>query len=291
MSDTQLTETEDYSKVADPNAHADTHQAGGADQINVANLSGELADPQKSAWDKVSGKPSAYPPEAHATAHQDGGADQINVAGLSGELADPQPPKTHAATHEGGGSDQISVAGLSGELADPQPPKTHAATHEGGGSDPLPWGSGGGLDADKLDGYHAADLLPPTIHTAFNYETQRTFTGTGWTDHPDLEITFTNTQTETIIVQCMGSQRYHATDRAEYRILYDGNDVARHYVSSHDSPYQDSQAVSIVAVITSVSPATHTVKLQIRERATSGQPICFPSDAEAAGMILTRVVE
>jgi hypothetical protein len=76
--------------------HAATHANGGPDEINVAGLSGELADPQ--------------PPKTHATTHQDGGPDEINVAGLSGELADPQPPKTHAATHSPGGGDAIALA-------------------------------------------------------------------------------------------------------------------------------------------------------------------------------------
>ena len=69
-------ETEDYSKVAEPEPHATTHQSGGTDEINVAGLSGELADPQ--------------PPKTHATSHQNGGTDEINVAGLSGKLADLQ---------------------------------------------------------------------------------------------------------------------------------------------------------------------------------------------------------
>lgn len=62
--------------------HAARHQNGGADEISVAGLSGELADDQ--------------PPKAHKTDHQNGGADEISVAGLSGELADDQPPKAHS---------------------------------------------------------------------------------------------------------------------------------------------------------------------------------------------------
>jgi len=65
-------------------AHATDHQAGGSDEINVAGLHGELADPQ--------------PPKAHASSHQSGGSDEINVGGLHGELADPQPPKVHDNT-------------------------------------------------------------------------------------------------------------------------------------------------------------------------------------------------
>jgi len=84
-----------------PAAHHTTHENGGADEINVTGLSGELADPQ--------------PPKSHASSHQNGGADEINVTGLSGELADPQPPKAHASTHKSGGSDSIKL----NELANP----------------------------------------------------------------------------------------------------------------------------------------------------------------------------
>lgn len=49
-------------------AHASTHQNGGADEISVAGLSGELADDQ--------------PPKTHATAHQSGGGDAIKLDDL-----------------------------------------------------------------------------------------------------------------------------------------------------------------------------------------------------------------
>lgn len=52
-----------------PGAHATSHQNGGTDEINVAGLSGELADPQ--------------PPKTHATSHQSGGGDAIKLDDLS----------------------------------------------------------------------------------------------------------------------------------------------------------------------------------------------------------------
>jgi hypothetical protein len=122
-----------------PNHHA-RHENGGADEVNVAGLSGLLADPQT--------------PLAHAASHQNGGGDEIGVGGLSGLLADsqiagymydvghpisptlPAPGDAmtwdgaawgpvggvspHDWTHEAGGSDEISVEGLSGRLANRQ---------------------------------------------------------------------------------------------------------------------------------------------------------------------------
>jgi len=118
-----MPETEDYAKAAAPEAHATSHQDGGSDEINVAALSGELGDEQKSAWTKVSGKPTTFTPSAHASSHEDGGSDEISVAALSGELDDEQKsawtkvsgkpttftPSAHASSHEDGGSDEISI--------------------------------------------------------------------------------------------------------------------------------------------------------------------------------------
>lgn len=61
-----MTETEDYDKSATPTAHKTSHQDGGADELSVEGLAGELTAEQKSSWSKVSGKPSTFPPEAHA---------------------------------------------------------------------------------------------------------------------------------------------------------------------------------------------------------------------------------
>lgn len=82
-----VTETEDYAEITAPEAHAESHQDGGSDEINVDALSGELADEQNSAWDKVSGKPDTFPPDstlAHKDSHEDGGSDEIDVTGLVG---------------------------------------------------------------------------------------------------------------------------------------------------------------------------------------------------------------
>lgn len=70
--------------------HASTHENGGADEIDVSGISGELADDQPTTWTKVSGKPSTFPPDDHDSMHEDGGAGEISVAGLAGVLADKQ---------------------------------------------------------------------------------------------------------------------------------------------------------------------------------------------------------
>lgn len=92
-------------------AHSASHENGGGDEINVAALSGELADPQ--------------PPKAHAADHQNGGGDEINVADLSGELADGQKvklnyvDKTHLSADFGASATRlrnILVAPIAGEV-------------------------------------------------------------------------------------------------------------------------------------------------------------------------------
>jgi hypothetical protein len=92
-------------------AHATQHEKGGADQVNVDDLSGKLADPQT--------------PAGHKATHQAAGTDVLDVTGLVGILATPQPIADHHETHEDHGGDELNVDGLKGELADNQPAKVH----------------------------------------------------------------------------------------------------------------------------------------------------------------------
>jgi len=55
------------------NTHKTRHQNGGADEISVAGLSGELADNQ--------------PPKAHQTSHEHDGSDPLTGAGIEVEKA------------------------------------------------------------------------------------------------------------------------------------------------------------------------------------------------------------
>lgn len=78
--------------------HAETHEFAGADELDVTDLPGLLADPQT--------------PLAHKTFHQNGGGDEISVAGLSGLLADSQTPLAHATSHHSGAADPIKLDDL-----------------------------------------------------------------------------------------------------------------------------------------------------------------------------------
>lgn len=151
--------------VADVVAHAPTHQNGGADEISVAGLSGELADDQPpKAHDLAGSKHNSATlaalnakisdatlddagdprdPNAHAASHQNGGSDEINVGGLSGVLADDQPAQAHSL----GGAKHTAdtLANLNAKITDatlddssaPRTPTAHEATHRSGGSDEL----------------------------------------------------------------------------------------------------------------------------------------------------------
>lgn len=103
--------------------HANTHENGGTDEIDVNGLDGNLTDPQQ--------------PELHHNIHEDGGGDEISVTGLDGNLTDAQDAALHHNTHEAGGTDVLNVTGLSGNLTDAQDATLHANTHETGGTDVL----------------------------------------------------------------------------------------------------------------------------------------------------------
>ena len=103
------------------NDHAANHEDGGSDEIDVAGLSGELADNQ--------------PPKVHALNHQDTGGDEINVTGLAGLLADNQNPTAHSGEHTDGTDDIQNASDSQKGLATANQTLTDViVTIDGGGS-------------------------------------------------------------------------------------------------------------------------------------------------------------
>lgn len=109
-------------------AHSDRHESGGADQLDVTGLSGDLADAQDA---KTHGNGAHNPDFAtqgdfdnHSGRHESGGQDEINVSGLSGDLADAQDAKAHSGTHGYQGSDELATALRYAPQAEPETPTT-----------------------------------------------------------------------------------------------------------------------------------------------------------------------
>lgn len=102
----------DFGRRAASADHASRHEDGGADEISVASLSGELAD--------------AQPPKAHDLGGAAHGIDtlaDLNLKISDADLDDSggtRTPSAHKSAHQNDGADEISVAGLSGVLADDQ---------------------------------------------------------------------------------------------------------------------------------------------------------------------------
>jgi len=154
-----MIETEDYDESHDPAAHKATHQDGGSDEISVSDLSGELADEQKSAWSKVSGKPSAYPPAIHRISHELVGSDEIDVTGLRGELLHDQKPKNHAADHKAAGSDDLlSTPGAIGGAT--PAPGSFTTIDLTGGQIAFPATAVPSADPNTIDAYEEASWIP-----------------------------------------------------------------------------------------------------------------------------------
>lgn len=126
-----------------PTDHANQHEVDGEDVIDVAGLTGELATPQTpkthAASHNIGGSDpvTLATPGPHAETHSPEGGDEIDVTGLPGLLADPQTAVAHKATHQEGGDDQLSVQGLAGQLAEAQPPVAHHAEHQLAGADAM----------------------------------------------------------------------------------------------------------------------------------------------------------
>ena len=110
--------------------HSTRHESGGADELSVTGLSGDLADEQDAKPHDIGGATHTADTLANLNS-------KVSDATLD-DTDDPREPEAHAATHESGGADEISVDGLSGDLADAQDPKGHTTTHQSGGSDEIP---------------------------------------------------------------------------------------------------------------------------------------------------------
>jgi hypothetical protein len=156
ISDTEdLVYTDDsrLSDDRDPNAHAASHELGGADEIEI--------DPTQvtgtAVVDNDSRLTDARTPTSHATSHEDGGSDEVELAPTQitgtavvdndSRLTDSRIPTTHASSHESGGADELELAPSQvtgtavvdndARLTDARTPTTHASSHVPGGSDAL----------------------------------------------------------------------------------------------------------------------------------------------------------
>jgi len=142
--------------AASVEAHASSHQNGGSDEINVAGLSGELADPQ--------------PVKQHGlgdnTKHSQTTLADLNALVSDATLddqSDSRPPTAHASSHQAGGGDELAHDTLSGagsqthaqldaHIASTANPHTVTASQVG--KDTAQW------NADRLQGTPIASAAP-----------------------------------------------------------------------------------------------------------------------------------
>lgn len=89
-----------------PMAHGAQHENGGADEINVAGLSGELADNQKSTFLKLSDTPAAFAGEALKMLRVNAGANAVEF------FTAGRPEWEYVAITNPVGVAQVQFAGL-----------------------------------------------------------------------------------------------------------------------------------------------------------------------------------
>lgn len=104
-------------------AHHTTHEDGGSDEINVAGLSGELADPQ--------------PPKSHKTSHVTGGSDALSPADI-GAIAVPASPAAGDVLYYDG-SNWVKLAKDVGKYLKSLASAVGWDTPAGGGGGDLSW--------------------------------------------------------------------------------------------------------------------------------------------------------
>jgi len=115
-------------------------------------------------WDEPTRQwvPPTIPP--HAPTHQQGGSDVLDVSTLAdaNNLLHPSTKAYHDSLH-------LDHAQLSNVLPDQHHARDHASRHMPGGGDELPWGHGGGTNADMVDGFHASAFAPADHTHDYNY--------------------------------------------------------------------------------------------------------------------------
>ena len=150
-------------------------------------------------WDAASESwvPPSVPP--HAPTHQAGGVDPLDVSTLADSQGllhreTAEGTEWHYYSKEAHERLHISHTSLSDIGPDDHHPRDHASTHLAGGQDALPWGHGGGLDADMVDGHHASEFAPVNhdhpgyaLHPHGNEAHQPAFAEEGHT-HPLSDI-------------------------------------------------------------------------------------------------------
>ena len=87
--------------------HSTQHESGGADELSVTGLSGDLADEQDAKPHDIGGATHTADTLANLNS-------KVTDATLD-DTNDPREPEAHAATHEGG-SDSLNVFDLTGDL-------------------------------------------------------------------------------------------------------------------------------------------------------------------------------
>jgi len=131
--------------VIEINPHRLTHEIGGTDLVRANLLTGQGHGNGFDA-DTVDGSHgSAFAGAAAFTGHDHSPGDptQVDHTNLTGVGVDQHHAQNHAARHTWGQPDQVNAANLGGQ------------------------GTGGGFDADKLDGNHASAFAAAAIGTAY----------------------------------------------------------------------------------------------------------------------------
>lgn len=106
----------------------------------------------------------------HASTHHTTGSDPLDVKDLADSLKFLRDGDyAHYATRAAHDALHILHSSLSDVKPDQHHARDHASRHMAAGGDPLPWGAGGGLDADMVDGYHASEFATTTHNHAGQY--------------------------------------------------------------------------------------------------------------------------
>jgi len=216
----------------------------------------------------------------HASSHETGGGDLVHFADLEHDegdltLHDALTTTPHISQAE---KDKIhdrlhtlsSALDHSGIITDAQHgdkttipnahhAQLHQASHQSGGSDALPWGSGGGLDADKLDGKHLSEIGHQAL-TAIG-TTNVSTSSTEFVDMPGMSITITTGNNPVLILFSFSG--FVDGYWGDFQLLLDGSVLSKAKHGEDYSPRSIGVSVTFMRLQT-LSAGSHTIKVQWR---------------------------
>jgi hypothetical protein len=113
-----------------------------------------------------------------------------------------------------------------------------------------------------------------------------------WTDHPDLQISFTSSRNEKVFCWAGGGGRQYNDGNAScFKLLFDSTRKCEVYAHNHANGWRDAFNVTLFGYEANMSAGSHLIKVQVAKIYSSGNFLWFPygGTEETAYMFVMRL--